>query len=336
MSQKTGSSADRALAELIDTLETSAPESVAAATIEAVRGFARYLQAEAALAARTRRAYLGDLHRFLTHAVGELRASSRPRGTASLLNVQTVRSFLAARLASSNRSTVARNLAALKAFFAYLSRAESLANPTDVVAAPKVPRHLPVHLAVDDVEDLLSTAAAQCETAKGPKRDQWLRDRAMLELIYSSGLRASEVVALDWDDIDFRVGALRVEHGKGGKQRVVPVGQHALDTLELYRSSWQRRRVDLEAVFVNPSGKRLSVRAVGRILERCLKIAGVQTKASPHALRHSFATHLLEHGADLRAIQEMLGHASISTTQKYTHLDLKRLATVYDKAHPRA
>jgi site-specific recombinase XerD len=143
-------------------------------------------------------------------------------------------------------------------------------------------------------------------------------------------------VGLDWTHVDLNLGALRVERGKGGKQRVVPVGNEAADALEVYREGWTGPRHDDDAIFLNHTGTRLNVRSVGRILDECIRRAALALKASPHALRHSFATHLLENGADLRAIQEMLGHASISTTQRYTHLDLRKLSSVYTKAHPRA
>jgi site-specific recombinase XerD len=235
-----------------------------------------------------------------------------------------------------SRTTAARKLASLRAFFSFACRDGGRADPTEVVLSPRVPRHLPVHLGVEDVECILRATYSAAANARDGKRDSWLRDAALLEVLYSAGLRASELVALDWPAIDFNLGVARVERGKGGKQRIVPVGDEALDALDRYRKQWRRARVDEAAVFLNARGRRLSVRSVGRILNRCLRAAAVATKASPHALRHSFATHLLESGADLRAIQEMLGHASISTTQRYTHLDLRRLSAVYDKAHPRA
>ena len=193
-----------------------------------------------------------------------------------------------------------------------------------------------MHLDVEDMQAVLSAPVAAAEKARGPKRQLWLRDSALLEVLYSCGLRASELVALDWGHIDFDLGIARVERGKGGKQRVVPIGNEAIDALERYRTAWTEPRLDHTAIFLNARGRRLDVRSVGRVLDRCLRRAAVTINASPHALRHSFATHLLEHGADLRAIQEMLGHVSISTTQRYTHLDLRRLSAVYDKAHPRA
>jgi integrase/recombinase XerC len=195
---------------------------------------------------------------------------------------------------------------------------------------------LPVHLDERDVEAILREAARMARRGTPKARSRWLRNRALLEVIYSCGLRASEVVALDWHDLDESLGVVRIERGKGNKQRVVPIGDDAVAALNDYRGGWSEPVGDRSAVFLNLRGGRLNVRSVGRVLDECIRRAALQTKASPHALRHSFATHLLENGADLRAIQEMLGHASISTTQKYTHLDLKRLAAVYGKAHPRA
>jgi integrase/recombinase XerC len=252
---------------------------------------------------------------------------------------------LATRLERCGRSTVARKLASLRAFYAYVTRTSGAADPSELVSGPRTTRHLPTYVTADDMECILSATAdevARAEAAtgadkkRGRLRDRWMRNRALVELLYSTGLRASELVALDWRDVDPEVGMLRVEHGKGGKQRVVPIGPEAIEALQVYRSRWSGPKPTDDAVFRNLAGRRLSVRSVTRVLEQCLRAAAVQAKASPHALRHSFATHLLENGADLRAIQEMLGHASISTTQRYTHLDLKRLAKVYDKAHPRA
>jgi integrase/recombinase XerC len=161
-----------------------------------------------------------------------------------------------------------------------------------------------------------------------------LRDQAVLETLYSTGIRASELIGMNHDDIDHHDRLIRIR-GKGRKERVVPVGQKALDAISAYVRS-KRTSVELSAVFSGPSGKRLTARTVQRILENYRKKLGLAQKASPHTLRHSFATHMLESGADLRAIQELLGHASLSTTQRYTHLNLDSLMDVYDKAHPKA
>jgi integrase/recombinase XerC len=238
-----------------------------------------------------------------------------------------IRAFLAARLKDCSRASAARKLAALRAFFAWLARDGSHANPSEAVSAPKVPRMLPVHLSVDDLSRLLS--APDVATALGR------RDRALLEVLYSCGLRAAEAVGLSWNAIHEGIGVARVR-GKGSKERVVPMGAEALASLRAYRDGWRGPRKEENAVFLNAGGGRLTTRSVGRIVERHLRAAGIVTPATPHSLRHSFATHLLESGADLRAIQEMLGHASIATTQRYTHLELARLASVHSKAHPRA
>jgi integrase/recombinase XerC len=165
------------------------------------------------------------------------------------------------------------------------------------------------------------------------------RDRAILEVFYSTGIRVSELVGLNWSDVDFQLGIVRVV-GKGSKERIVPIGQMALDALGDYsqdlRKKWSLACRGESPVFLNHRGGRITTRSVARIVEKHLREAGIAVKMGPHGLRHSFATHLLNSGADLRVIQELLGHASLSTTQRYTHLNLDQLTAVYDKAHPRA
>jgi len=204
------------------------------------------------------------------------------------------------------------------------------ASPAEGIPTPRVPRHLPANLTVDEVFNLLDHI--QQEDAAG------LRDRAILELLYAAGLRVSELVGLDLDDVDLPARIVRVL-GKGGKERLVPFVKAAGLALQrwLERSQELRRGAQgSAAVFLNLRGGRLTTRSVRRILNRRLNEAAVHGRISPHALRHSFATHLLGAGADLRAIQELLGHASLSTTQRYTHVDTDALMRVYDKAHPRA
>lgn len=290
--------------------------------------FDRALATESALAAHSRRAYLADARQFLDFAVerGDL-AADGSAADAGGLGAATVRAFLAARLRDSARTTTARKLAALRAFFAWLAREGEARSPCEAVTAPKVPRLLPVHLSVDDVAALLASPDLD--------RPLGLRDRALLEVLYSAGLRAAECVGLGWSDLREGIGVARVV-GKGSKQRLVPLGREAFEALAAYRRGWTLPRLDAKAVFLNARGSRLTTRSAGRIVEMHLRRAGIAAHASPHSLRHSFATHLLEDGADLRSIQEMLGHASIATTQRYTHLELARLASVYDKAHPRA
>jgi integrase/recombinase XerC len=304
--------------------------------------FERSLAVESGMAANSRRAYLADLRQFLAYIDehgdlpdvlrgpspdGQARPGLPRRDALSGIGVRAVRGFLAARLRDSARSSTSRKLAALRAFFRWLAREGVADDPCEAVLSPKVPRLLPVHLSVDDLGRLLS--------APDPASPLGLRDRALLEMLYSSGLRAAECAGLDWTSIHEGLAVARVI-GKGNKERVVPVGADALAALAAYRAGWTLPRRDAKAVFLNARGSRLTTRSIGRLVEKQLQAAGIVAHATPHSLRHSFATHLLESGADLRAIQEMLGHASIATTQRYTHLELARLAAVYDKAHPRA
>jgi integrase/recombinase XerC len=248
------------------------------------------------------------------------------------LDTDAVRGFLVERLRTNRRSSAARKLSAVKRFVRHLLRQDALAvDPSAGLRAPKADRRLPNHLSVDDTFRLL--AAPPADTPAG------LRDRALLEVVYSCGLRVSELVGLDWDDLDASLAVVRVR-GKGRKERIVPIGQTALAALQAYRARvddlCRGAQRDPDAVFLNQRGGRLTVRSVARFVDRYTLSGGVAGKVSPHALRHSFATHLLGAGADLRAIQEMLGHASLSTTQQYTHVDLDQLMATYDKAHPRA
>jgi integrase/recombinase XerC len=243
--------------------------------------------------------------------------------------VHGVRAYLASLAGTARKTSVARKLAALKHFFRYCaSRGSRTDDPAQGLSAPKRERYLPPHLSVDEMFRVLNGM-----TGTGPLA---ARDRALLELLYSSGIRVSELVNLDWQDIDRRGEVVRVL-GKGRKERIVPIGATALATLDAYRRQWPAdKRGDARAVFLNARGGRLTVRSVARIVEQHVGRAETRVRASPHAFRHSFATHLLNAGADLRAIQELLGHASLSTTQRYTHVDFARLAEVYDKSFPRA
>ncbi len=235
------------------------------------------------------------------------------------------------------RRTQGRHLSALRGLFRYAClKGRMQSNPAEPVPTPKVEKTLPRHLRPGEIEALLEAPAGR----EGPLG---LRDRALLELLYASGLRVGELVALNWRDIDLGARVLRVV-GKGDRERMSPFGEPAEKALRQWLDAWEdvfrRRGSDeeqhLEPVFLNRDGGRLSARSVRRIIDRYVEETAQAAGAHPHALRHSFATHLLESGADLRSIQELLGHASLSTTQRYTHVDTGRLLQVYRESHPRA
>ncbi len=232
------------------------------------------------------------------------------------------------------RRTQGRALSAVRSLFRFAClRGRLEANPAAGVRTPKVEKTLPRHLRPGEVETLVEAPSADDALAR--------RDRALLELLYATGLRVSELVGLDWDDLDLGARVLRVV-GKGGKERMVPFGRAAGEALRAWLAEWHGVRAKSgdadgsEPVFLNHGGGRLSARSVRRVLDRHALAAGLAQGVHPHTLRHTFATHLLEEGADLRAIQELLGHSSLSTTQRYTHVDVERLLRTYREAHPRA
>ena len=292
--------------------------------------FATHLASERRGSAHTSKAYLTDLSQYAAYLAG--------RGIALVpSSPQAVRGFLAQATGECGPVTLGRKLSAIRSLYRFLVR-EGLApsNPARGVASPKRPKKLPEVLPEDEVAALVETPqlAAPLE----------LRDHAFLELLYASGLRVSELTGLDLDDLDLAQGLVNVL-GKRNKERVVPVGGKARAALRRWLDEGRpvlaagpdRTRAGARgALFLNYRGGRLSQRSVARRLDRAVLASGLTRHVHPHVLRHCFATHLLGNGADLRAIQELLGHASLSTTQRYTHLDWKRLAEVYDKAHPRA
>jgi len=229
------------------------------------------------------------------------------------------------------KSTVARKLAAMRSFFQYCIRMKWIEdNPAKVVATPKQDKYLPSFLSETEVEAFLDLPQSD--------RPLDLRDRAILELLYATGLRVSELVGISLEDVSFKERLIRVM-GKGKKERIVPFGRMARDGLKNYmraRVFIFRGTIDEKALFLNYRGERLTTRSVQRIVDKHIETSAMRRKISPHSLRHSFASHLLSRGADLRAIQEFLGHESLATTQKYTHVDLKRLLEVYRKSHPRS
>jgi len=243
-----------------------------------------------------------------------------------------LRGFLAKLQEKQNKkSTVARKLAAIRSFFQFCMKKKWLEdNPAKVVATPKQEKHVPSFLSEDEMVQFLDL----------PQTTQPLdlRDKAALELLYATGMRVSELAGLNLDDLNFSERLIRVR-GKGKKERLIPFGKKAEDSLTFYiRSRPQINKGDIEAkaLFLNYRGERLSSRSIERIVDKYIRLTALRRKISPHSLRHSFASHLLSRGADLRVIQELLGHESLATTQKYTHLNLKQLMDVYKKSHPRS
>jgi len=295
--------------------------------------YAEYLRNERNVSPHTLRNYVSDLsqfHRFLVEmglCLGRDKAVDLRKA-----DIHVVRAYLASLAKSSKKSSIGRKLAALKGLFRYMVATHEVEkNPLLLIHSPKQDKPLPQFLTVDDAFRLLGGIKAEGALH--------LRDRAILEVFYSTGVRVSELVSLNWSDVDFYLGIVRVV-GKGSKERIVPIGEVALQRLGDYREEirklWQRPCKGTSAVFLNNRGGRITTRSVARIVEKHLRRAGIGVKMGPHGLRHTFATHLLNSGADLRVIQEMLGHASLSTTQRYTHVNLDQLTAVYDKAHPRA
>lgn len=303
-----------------------------------IRGFLDSLASEKGFSPNTCRAYGQDLREFAAYLGWEQLAGAAEGSAAesaptpfSDVDALAIRGFLGRLYRRNGKTTVARKLSALRSFFRYLLKLGLIAsNPAEMVATPKQSKHLPVYLTVDDMFRLLDTITA--DTLSG------LRNRAIFETLYSCGLRISELAGLNVNDIDHGRRLVRVL-GKGHKERIVPVGGKALGAIRAYR-----QRLDLEAggavaargaLFLNKYQRRLTPRSIARILDQLVRQCGLLVPVSPHAIRHSFATHLLDAGADLRVVQELLGHQSLSTTQKYTHVSIDRLMATYDQAHPR-
>ncbi|MCK4341688.1 MAG: tyrosine recombinase XerC [Phycisphaerae bacterium] len=323
-----------------------------------VQQFINYLRAERHFSPHTAKCYAADLQQFC----GYLCVVSPPQGGGGngqdgkgldiskvapppdvtgeelnrrllLLETDDARAFMSL-LRDNNycKSTVARKLATLRSFYKFLVRRSYLStNPVTPIRTPKQDKRLPKYLEVEQIEKLLSNP--DTTTLLGA------RDRAMLETLYSTGIRVSELIALNISDVDLTNSVVRV-NGKGKKRRVIPLGPGAVQTiihfLDLRRTNPRSANFDPEALFINKHGRRLSTRSVRRKLDKYLLEAGLDLSVSPHTLRHSFATHMLQRGADLRSVQEMLGHQSLSTTQIYTHLTGETVKEAYDKSHPRA
>ncbi|MGD9084448.1 MAG: tyrosine recombinase XerC, partial [Desulfobacterales bacterium] len=242
-----------------------------------------------------------------------------------------IRGYLGLLHRKNKKTTVARKLSAIRSFFKYLEKRGHISeNPAQHVMTPKQDKTIPVYLSVDDMFRLLDSI--QADTVLD------LRNRAIFETLYSSGVRVSELTQMNLADVDFKGALIRVL-GKGNQQRMIPLGQKALTAIKAYRNLLQEKSGSEAAadgpLFLNRFNKRLTPRSVARILKQLVTAVGLLTPVSPHALRHTFATHMLDAGADLRAVQELLGHKSLSTTQKYTHVSINHLMETYDKAHPR-
>jgi len=300
---------------------------------QAINHFGRHLQVEKNLSSHTREGYLADLKQFQSFLKGTDLLAGADGGIPG--DPLVIRSFLASLYRRKLRKvTISRKIAALRSFYRYLIREGVVGvNPAALVQLPRCEKYIPVVLSADEIMAILRTKFN--EDAAGS------RDRAIIELFYSAGIRLSELTGLNMEDIRLQEGLVKVR-GKGRKERVVPVGRPALQAIEAYLQKSQELRKNgatgngEDALFLSTRGKRMNPRGVARVVERLVRESGIGRRISPHALRHTFATHLLDAGADLRSIQEMLGHSSLSTTQKYTSVSVSRLMEIYDRAHPRA
>jgi len=294
-----------------------------------IEKFEHYISIERNLSLNTQRNYISDLNQFK-----EFFKKEYPKVKCRAIDNTIIRSYLGFLYKKNRKSSIARKLASLRTFFKYLLRIGILKkNPASLVSTPRLEKRVPNFLSIDEMFALL----------KMPDDTQLagLRDKAIMEVLYSSGLRVSELVGMNKNDIDLNLGIVKVM-GKGKKERIVAIGSKAIEALNNYLKSKKREdTLPLSSslnppVFLNKQGGRLSTRSVARIINRYIEECGLLKNISPHSLRHTFATHMLDAGADLRAIQELLGHVSLSTTQKYTHVSISKLMEVYDKAHPKS
>jgi integrase/recombinase XerC len=304
--------------------------------MNAAQGFLEALSVEKGYSVHTCRAYRRDLEEFAAYAASwdDGDASGSPTAARigpSAITPLMIRGYLGVLHRKNQKSSIARKLSTLRSFFKFLQKNGAVdANPMAGLLTPKREQNLPVVLSVDDMFRLLDTIETDALLAA--------RNRAMFETLYSCGIRVSELTGLNLFDLDPSAAVVRV-FGKGGRERIVPVGRKALDAIRAYRDRLKAATGIGEerngALFLNARHQRLTARSVARILKKLAAACGIASPLSPHALRHTFATHLLDAGADLRSVQELLGHRHLSSTQRYTHVSMDRLMETYDKAHPR-
>jgi integrase/recombinase XerC len=301
---------------------------------EYLNQFLQHLRYERNVSTHTLRNYSSDLLQFREYLLLKGTVKDIP---VSEIDHLTIREWMASLHGLNKKKTsIARKLASLRTFFQFLIReGVQETNPAKLVATPKIERKLPNHLSMEDAVRFIETPDLETDLGK--------RDRAILEFLYATGMRVGELVNLNLKDIDFREKLVRVT-GKRKKQRILPFGEPSLQALMFYLNEARADFLhncppaerDEQAVFLNYQGTRITTRSVGRMVDKYIKLCADIHDISPHSLRHSFATHLLDSGADLRDIQELLGHARLSTTQIYTHVSMEKLIEVYDKAHPKA
>jgi integrase/recombinase XerC len=294
-----------------------------------IETFIETLSAEKGFSPHTCRAYRKDLEQFLDFLDRQSESETSP--DIRRVDGMVIRSYLGFLHKKCEKTTIARKLSALRSFFRFLVKKGLISrNPAEAVLTPKRGRPVPNYLPVDEVFRLLDSLKGNSVLA--------LRNRAILETLYSTGLRVGELVGVDVRDVDFDGGVVRVL-GKGNKERLTPVGKTALCSIRSYLDSRAQAKKMPDSqrtpLFLNRLGGRLSARSVGRMLDQVVRQLGLMRFITPHGFRHTFATHMLDAGADLRIVQELLGHASLSTTQRYTHVSIDRLMEVYDKTHPR-
>ncbi|MGB5158029.1 tyrosine recombinase XerC [Desulfobacterium sp. N47] len=300
-----------------------------------ISSFIETLASEKGYSVNTCRAYANDLYEFSSYAAEKSGQDSDEESEISTFMVEDanyllIRAYLGFLHKKNKKKSIIRKLSALRSFFKHLVRRNIISdNPLELISTPKQDKNIPAYLTVDEMFRLLDSI--KTDTVSG------LRNRAIFETMYSSGIRVSELAGLNVSSVDFGAGLIKV-FGKGGKERIVPIGSKAMDTIKSYRQKIQGDNILSDKnspLFLNKNKGRLTTRSIARVLEKFVSEFCISVPVSPHALRHSFATHMLDAGADLRVVQELLGHKSLSTTQRYTHVGIDRLMETYDKAHPR-